>query len=69
MTGRHTLLIAVAAGSVAFLIATTVISCGGWNGATPTAPTSVTTRTVTNVAVDVLDSGGDSHGDGEGDLQ
>ena len=51
MTGRHTLLIAVAAGGVAFLIATTVISCGGGNGATPTAPTSVTTRTVTNVAV------------------
>ena len=51
MTGRHTLLIAVAAGGVACLIATTVISCRGGDEATPTAPTSVTTRTVTNVAV------------------
>ena len=42
MLGRRTLLIAVAAGGVALLIATTVISCGEGDGATPTAPTSAT---------------------------
>ena len=42
MIGRRTLLIAVAAGGVALLIATTVVSCGGGDGATPTAPISAT---------------------------
>ncbi len=46
----HTLPIVVASGAVVCLIVTTVISCGGAGG-TPTAPTSVTTRTVTSVAV------------------
>ena len=51
MTGRSTLPIAVAAGAVVCLIVSTVISCGGGDGGTPTAPTSVTPRTVTSVAV------------------
>ena len=51
MTGRSTLPIAVAAGAVVCLIVSTVISCGGGDGGTPTAPTSVTPRTVTSVDV------------------
>ena len=51
MTGLHKLLIAIAEGGVAYLIATIVISCGGGDGLIPTAPTSVTATTVTSVAV------------------
>lgn len=51
MIGRHTRLIAAAAGSVVWLIATTVISCGGGDGATPTAPSSATAATVTSISV------------------
>ena len=49
--GRHTLPITVAAGAVICLSVSTVISCGGGGGRTPTAPTSVTPMTVTSVAV------------------
>ena len=51
MTGRYTLPITVAAGAVVCLIVSSVVSCGGRDGGTPTAPTSVTSRTVTSVAV------------------
>ena len=51
MTGGRTFPIVVASGVVVCLIVTTVISCGGRARETPIAPTSVTTRTVTNVAV------------------